>query len=75
MSIRKGTEVRWQWGAHSATGKVVEIHHDRVTRALGGSEITRNGSEENPAYLIEQEDGSRVLKLRSEIDARPGQNT
>ena len=33
-----------------------------------GSEITRNGTDDNPALLIEQEDGSRVLKLRSEVD-------
>lgn len=39
-----------------------------MTRTLGGSEITRNGSDDNPALLIEQEDGSRVLKLRSEVE-------
>ncbi len=39
-----------------------------MTRTLGGSEITRNGTDDNPALLIEQEDGSRVLKLRSEVD-------
>jgi hypothetical protein len=68
MSIREGTEVSWEWSGSTATGKVVEVHHERVTRALGGSEITRNGSDDDPAYLIEQEDGSRVLKLRSEVE-------
>ena len=68
MSIREGTEVRWRWGAHDAVGKVVEVHRDRVTRTLGGSEITRNGSDDDPAYLIEQDDGSRVLKLGSEVE-------
>ena len=41
---------------------------EKVTRTLAGSEITRNGSDDDPAYLIEQEDGGRVLKLRSEVD-------
>lgn len=68
MSIREGTEVSWSWSGSTATGKVVEIHRERVSRTLGGSEITRNGSDDDPAYLIEQEDGSRVLKLRSEVE-------
>jgi hypothetical protein len=38
-----------------------------VTRTLSGSEITRHGSDDDPALLIEQEDGARVLKLRSEV--------
>jgi DUF2945 family protein len=68
MSIREGSEVRWSWGNGSATGKVVEIHRDKVTRTIEGSEISRNGSEDDPAYVIEQEDGGRVLKLRSEVE-------
>ena len=68
MSIRKGTDVSWSWGRGTGTGKVVEVHTEKVTRTLGGSEITRNGSDDDPAYLIEQEDGTQVLKLRSEVD-------
>ena len=67
MSIREGTSVEWQWSGSTASGKVVEVHRARVTRTLGGSEITRNGSEDDPAYVIEQTDGARVLKLRSEV--------
>jgi hypothetical protein len=68
MAIRTGTSVSWSWGNGSAEGKVVEIHHDQVTRTLKGSEITRNGSADDPALVIEQEDGSTVLKLRSEVE-------
>ncbi|MCW2819969.1 MAG: hypothetical protein JWR42_2756 [Marmoricola sp.] len=67
MSIRKGTEVSWKWGQNTASGKVTEIHRDKVTRTIKGSEITRNGSDDDPAYEIEQEDGTRVLKLGSEL--------
>jgi hypothetical protein len=67
MAIRKGRTVRWQWSGSTAEGKVVEIHRSKVTRTLGGSEITRNASDDDPAYLIEQEDGARVLKLKSEV--------
>ena len=68
MSIRKGTEVTWKWGSSTASGTVTEIHHEKVTRKSKGSEITRNGSDDDPAYVIEQEDGTVVLKLQSEVE-------
>ena len=40
-----------------------------VTRTLQGSEITKDGDEDNPAYLIKQEDGDEVLKRGSELSA------
>ncbi|MEO5709198.1 MAG: DUF2945 domain-containing protein [Nocardioidaceae bacterium] len=68
MTIRTGTVVTWSWGSGTAEGKIVEVHHRALTRTLGGSEITRNGTEKDPALLIEQEDGTQVLKLRSEVE-------
>jgi hypothetical protein len=66
--IRKGTKVSWKWGEGRAEGKVEEVFHKRVTRTIKGSEITRNGSDDDPALLIEQEDGDQVLKLQSEVE-------
>ncbi len=68
MAIRKGSQVRWKWGGSTAEGKVSEIHEDKVTRTLEGKEITRKGSADDPAYVIEQEDGTQVLKLSHEVD-------
>ena len=65
--IRKGSTVSWKWGSSTAGGKVAEVHHDKVTRTSKGEKITRNGSKDDPAYVIEQEDGTTVLKLRSEL--------
>jgi hypothetical protein len=65
--IRKGSTVSWRWGSSTAEGKVAEVHRERVTRRSKGESITRNGSEDDPAYVIEQEDGTTVLKLRSEL--------
>jgi len=65
--IRKGTRLRWNWGSGDAEGKVCEVFRAKVTRTIAGSEITKNGSDEQPAYLIEQDDGSRVLKLSTEV--------
>lgn len=65
--IQEGTEVKWNWGNGYAEGKVVESHTSEITRKLDGTEVTRKGESGNKALVIEQEDGSRVLKLESEV--------
>lgn len=70
MSIRKGSKVTWKWGSSTAEGKVAEVHREKVTRTIKGEKITRDGSKDDPAYVIEQEDGGKVLKLRSEVKAK-----
>ncbi len=67
MAIRKGTTVKWKWGSSYAEGTVSEVHHDEVSRTTKGEKVTRKGSKDDPAYVIEQEDGTTVLKLRSEL--------
>ena len=51
--IRIGSLVSWDWGNGTAEGKVKEIYREEVTKEIKGSEITRNGTKDNPAYLIE----------------------
>lgn len=63
-----GDRVRWNWGAHTAEGTVREVFHDRVERTIKGAHIVRNGEPDNPAYLIEQESGAKVLKKHSELE-------
>ncbi|MGL5924641.1 HVA1 family protein [Chroococcidiopsis sp.] len=65
--VRVGTTVSWKYGSGTATGKVIKVYRDRITLKLGDSEITRNGSEDDPALLIKQENGAKVLKLFSEV--------
>jgi argonaute-like protein implicated in RNA metabolism and viral defense len=67
--FRKGQTVKWEWGKGSAKGKVEERFDRRVQRTLKGSKVVKNGTEENPAYLIEQDDGDKVLKRGSELSA------
>ena len=62
-----GNIVSWMWGSGTATGTIVESFTEKVTRTIKGSEITRDATEDEPAYLIEQDDGDRVLKSASEI--------
>ncbi|WP_234026235.1 hypervirulence associated TUDOR domain-containing protein [Qipengyuania thermophila] len=63
----KGDTVTWHWGGGTAEGKIVERFERDVSRTIKGSKITRHGSKDNPAYLIKQDDGDRVLKLGSEL--------
>ena len=67
-TYKEGDKVSWKWGQGRAEGKVTEVHEDKVTRTIKGKEITRNGSSDDPALLIEQDDGTRVLKSGSEVD-------
>ena len=66
--IREGTKVQWNYSGSTATGKVKEVFHKEVTRTVQGNEVTRKASDDEPAYLIEQDDGDEVLKSASEIE-------
>jgi hypothetical protein len=65
--IRKGTRVVWNWGRSKAQGKVKEIIKHDATKTIKGSKVKRKGSEAEPVYIIEQDDGDEVLKSCSEI--------
>ncbi|QBX33871.1 DUF2945 domain-containing protein [Paracoccus liaowanqingii] len=67
MTLRKGTQVEWDWSGSTATGKITEVFTEDVEKTIKGSKITRKASKDDPAYLIEQEDGDQVLKGKSEL--------
>jgi hypothetical protein len=67
MAFERGEEVRWTWGRYEATGKIRQRFTRRVRRTIGGAAVVRNASEDEPAYLVVQEDGGRVLKSESEL--------
>jgi len=68
MEIDVGDTVQWSWGNGTAEGTVEQSHTKKVTRTIKGSEVTRDGSDENPALEIKQDDGTKVLKLVSEVE-------
>ena len=67
MSYQTGTKVEWDWGNGTGTGKIVKKYTQKITLKLQGSEVTRKASDDEPAYKIEQDDGSEVLKFGSEL--------
>ena len=68
----KGDKVEWSWSGSTATGTVKEVFTDDVERTIKGSTIKRNASKDEPAYLVEQEDGDEALKSGSELSAASG---
>jgi hypothetical protein len=65
--FRKGQRVRWRWGSGTGEGTVVERFTDRVERQIAGTTVVRDADADNPAYLIEQDGRTRVLKSESEL--------
>lgn len=61
------TKVEWDWGEGTASGYIREKFVERVERTLKGSKVTRDASDSDPAYMIEQSDGDKVLKSHSEL--------
>ncbi len=68
QQFRVGQKVRWKWSGNTAEGTIKETFKESVSRTIKGSKITRNATEDEPAYLIEQEDGDQVLKSASELE-------
>lgn len=68
-SFQTNQYVKWNWGNGEGKGQITDRFEKEVTRTLQGSEVTKNGDGDNPAYLIEQADGDRVLKRGSELSA------
>lgn len=67
--MRKGSKVSWKYGTGTAIGKIEEVHKEPIEITIKGSKIHRNGTPDNPALVIVQDNGDRVLKLQSEVTA------
>ncbi|MFQ6551613.1 DUF2945 domain-containing protein [Aestuariibius insulae] len=63
----EGDKVEWNWGNGTGTGTVQKKYTQKITLKIDGNEVTRNASDDEPAYKIEQDDGDEVLKSGSEL--------
>ncbi|MBD3664547.1 DUF2945 domain-containing protein [Sulfitobacter aestuariivivens] len=66
-SYSEGDKVEWDWGNGTGTGKIQSKFEEKTTRKIKGTEVTRDGSSDDPALYIKQDDGDAVLKLASEV--------
>ncbi|MDC0886266.1 DUF2945 domain-containing protein [Altererythrobacter sp.] len=69
-SFQTNQYVKWNWGNGEGKGQIEDRFEREVTRTLQGTEVTKEGDEDNPAYLIKQDDGDKVLKRGSELEAQ-----
>lgn len=69
MARNVGDVVKWNWGDGTGTGEITKVYTQKTTVTIKGTEVTRDASDECPAYLIEQNDGDEVLKSESEVSA------
>lgn len=69
MKIKVGSKIQWKWLGRPINGIVKEIYEEPVTKEIKGKNIKRNGSPENPAYLVESDAGNLALKLGTELEA------
>ena len=65
--FRKGMRVKWNWSQGVGRGRVAERFDGQVEKTIEGALIRRNGTVRNPAYLVQTDSGSEVLKLASEL--------
>jgi len=62
-----GHRVAWRGGETPLQGVVRKVFTDRVERTRQGTHVVRDSGADDPAYLIEQDDGARVLKTHSQL--------
>lgn len=67
-AFRVGSVVQWNWMGRKVKGTVKKIYTKPVAKVLRDFEFERNGSAENPAYLIKTTAGSDVLKGHAELE-------
>ena len=67
-TIGVGTSVQWKWMNRFIIGSVKEVYTQSVSKTFKGKLIKRNGTDANPAYLVQSEAGNFALKLHTEIE-------
>lgn len=65
--FKKSSKVQWKWMGKSIHGTIEEVFESKITKNIKGKKITRNGTPENPAYLVKSEAGNLALKLQTEL--------
>lgn len=63
----QGDKVEWDWGNGTAKGTIEKVYRQKTTRKINGSEVTRDASDDEPAYYIEQSGDGAALKSHSEV--------
>ncbi|SNX84658.1 uncharacterized protein MEPE_03367 [Melanopsichium pennsylvanicum] len=67
--LSKGDKVSWSWGSQHPSGTVKDVKDDGAqVKTKKGSTISKDGSKDDPAVVIETSNGNNAVKNASEID-------
>ena len=69
-----GVKISWKWLGRKINGIVKEVHFKPISKIIKEKNIKRNGSKENPAYLVQSDSGNLALKLHSELEPATKKN-
>ncbi len=62
-SLSKGDDVTWSWGSQHPKGTVKDVKDDGAeVKTKKGSTISKDGSKEDPAVVIETQNGNNAVK-------------
>jgi hypothetical protein len=65
--MKPGDHIAWRWLNGLAEGVIKSVHYESITIQSKGKLITRRGTKNNPAIVIEHKSGNDVVKLASEV--------
>lgn len=68
--MKAGDMVKWKWADGYAKGKVARVYHGQTSIRSKGKTIKRSGRDDDPALIIEGDNGSRILKLLHEVEKK-----
>lgn len=64
-----GDTVERIWGDGTATGGIIRLYTRKTAVTIKDTIVTRDAFEDEPAFLIERNDGDHVLKSATELNA------
>lgn len=66
--LSKGDEVSWSWGSQHPSGTVKEVKDDGAeVKTKKGNTISKDGSKDDPAVVIETANGNNAVKNVSRL--------
>lgn len=65
--IQKDTRVKWKFMGQTHKGIVKKVFIKNVTLKIDGQVVRQKADTGNPAYLIEHENGHKVLRNFEEV--------
>jgi hypothetical protein len=65
--MKQNDHVGWKWANGIATGVISDVRPEKTEIVSKGARVVRNGTPDDPAIIIKQDNGTEVLKLAHEV--------